>query len=67
MTATKTQVTVEVRERFISTKDRPCWIAIVTTARGRCFSCTWAGDKPTEETVLKAWREDRKAFDPYVS
>lgn len=41
------------------------WQAIVTTARGYCYSCTWAGDRPTDETVRQAWREDRRAFDPY--
>jgi hypothetical protein len=63
---TKT-VEVEVRQHPASTEQYPCWRAIVTTARGYCYSCTWAGDRPSDETVLQAWKEDRKAFDPYRS
>ncbi len=61
MTKTAT-IDVEVREHPMAPG---AWIGIVTTARGRCYSCTWA-DRPTEEAVAKAWREDRKAFDPYT-
>ena len=43
------------------------WQAIVTTARGYCYACTWAGEPPTEETVRRAWREVRKAFDPHYT
>jgi hypothetical protein len=41
------------------------WLAIVTTNRGRCYCCTWAGEQPSDGTVLQAWQEDRGAFDPY--
>lgn len=64
---TAKRVTVEVKERFESTADRPLWRAIVTTARGRCYSCTFAGDKPSDERVQQVWTEDRNAFDPYIS
>lgn len=60
-------VDVEIRERFESTPERPLWRAIVTTARGLCYSCTFAGDKPSEEYVQQVWKDDRKAFDPYYS
>lgn len=63
----KTKVDVEVRERFESTPERPLWRAIVTTVRGRCYACTFAGDKPTEEYVRHVWQDDRKSFDPYFS
>lgn len=68
MTTTKrTSVSVEVRERFESTADRPLWRAVVTTARGLSYSCTFAGDKPSDERVRQVWLDDRKAFDPYYS
>lgn len=57
------KASIEIRERFESTPDRPYWLAIVTTARGRCYSCTFAGDKPNEDHVRQVWLEDRQAFD----
>ncbi len=60
-------VEVEIRERFESTPDRPLWRCIVTTARGRCYSFSFAGDKPSEEYVRQVWQEDRKAFEPHYS
>lgn len=60
-------MTVEIKERIESTQDRPLWRAIVTTKRGFCYSCTFAGDKPKEEYIQQIWRDDRKSFDPYYS
>jgi hypothetical protein len=60
-------VDVEIRERYESTPDRPYWLAIVTTRRGYCYSCTFAGDKPSEEYVRQVWQNDRKAFAPHFS
>ncbi len=62
--ARKSKVTVEVKQHPFYPETH--WIGVVTTARGYCYFCTWA-DQPTEETVLQAWTEDRKAFDPYRS
>lgn len=62
-----TRIQIEVRERFESTPDRQFWIAIVTTQRGRCYSCTYAGDRPTEDQVRQAWIMDRQSFDPHCS
>jgi len=61
------RLTIEVREHPSTTPAYPCWLAIVTTARGLCYFCTNAGVKPTEEHVQQAWQEDRKAFDRYYS
>ena len=58
---------VEIYELFDSTPDYPYWRAVVTTTRGLCYSCVFAGDKPAEEHVLRAWRDDRRAFDPHYS
>lgn len=60
MTTTQS-LEVEIRQHPTS-EDH--WVCIVTNTRGRCYFVTWA-DRPTEETVLAAWREDRKAFQPY--
>lgn len=62
--------TVEIRENtFISEEFfRTCgrlWLAIVTTRRGCCYFVSYTGDRPSEEKVLKAWKEDRRAFEPY--
>jgi hypothetical protein len=67
MKTTKRAVEVEIRERLESTPDRPLWRAIVTTTRGYCYSCTFAGDRPSEEYVRQVWQDDRKAFDPWRS
>lgn len=67
MKTKKTTVSIEIRERFESTADRPLWRAVVTTAKGRSYSVTYAGDKPSEEKVIQAWGEDRAAFEPYFS
>ncbi len=67
MTTKSSRVTIEVREHPSTTLAHPCWLAIVTTARGLCYFCTHAGDQPTEEHVRQAWQEDHKAFDPYYS
>ena len=61
------KITIEVREHPISTPDNPRWYAVVTTARGRCYFVSWAGDKPTEEMIQQAWSENRSSFDPYYS
>jgi hypothetical protein len=64
-TAMKTKLTVEIRQTLTHLTYDEFWNGIVTTARGLCYYCTWTGDKPSEEKVLTAWREDRKAFQPY--
>ena len=65
MKTAKFKLTVEVREHPSSTADYPVWLAIVTTISGLCYFVTYAGDKPSDEKVLQAWREGRKAFGPY--
>jgi hypothetical protein len=59
---TKREVQVEVRRhpRLPETH----FIGVVTTRRGLCYCCTWAGEV-SEETVRQTWAKDRKAFDPY--
>lgn len=64
MTKARREIQVEVRPHahYPATHS----VGIVTTARGLCYSCTWAGEV-SEETVRRAWAEDRKAFEPYRS
>lgn len=59
------KVSVEVRRYFRMPETH--WLAVVTTSRGYSYYCVWAGDQPSEGAVLAAWREDRKAFEPYYS
>lgn len=56
---------VTIRERSVSKPGAEVWLLIVTTARGYCYSCSWTGDRPTEETVRQMWVENRKAFGPH--
>lgn len=58
----KNMLAVEVKRHPASAGH---WLCVITTARGYCYFCTWAGDRPSEETVLRAWREDRRTFAPY--
>ncbi len=67
MTTKPSSLTIAIRQHPSSTLGYPCWLAIVTTSRGLCYFCTQAGDKPTEEEIRQAWREDRRAFDAYYS
>lgn len=62
MIAATRKPTVEIRQ-YPTSDDH--WLAILTTTNGRCYYDVWAGDKPSEEKVLKAWREDRRGFQPY--
>lgn len=56
----KRTVQVETREAITSTSDNPQWRAIVTTSRGRCYSTTYAGDRPDDDKVRRDWESDRK-------
>lgn len=60
MAKRKSSLQIEIRKHFLYPDTH--WTAVVTTTRGFCYQCSWAGDRPTEEQVLKAWRTDRKAF-----
>ncbi len=60
-------IEVEVRSHPSSCPEYLRWLAIVTTARGLSYFCTFAGDKPTEEKIKQEWQKARKAFDPYFS
>lgn len=55
------RITIDIRRHPRSEEH---WNGIVTTTRGLCYFCTWA-DRPTEEKVIQAWREDRRDFLPY--
>lgn len=59
-------MTFEVREAPYSTSDRPYWLVICTN-RGRSYYIVYAGDKPSDDEIRKAWKEDRRAFLSYIS
>ena len=50
---------VEVRKDYASSPEYPMWRAIVTTARGRSYWTTYAGDRPSDEKVRQDYLADR--------
>jgi hypothetical protein len=59
--ASKPRIDVDIRPQPASAVHSLC---VVTTCRGLCYFCSWAGT-PTPEQVIEAWREDRRDFEPY--
>lgn len=63
-TKAKSRITIIIRERLdIRSTFDTYWRAIVET-RTHAYYCDFTGDRPREDHVREAWKEDRRAFAP---
>jgi hypothetical protein len=60
-------IAIDVRPHQACAVNFPVWQVVVTTTKGLSFAASWAGDRPSDEQIRQAWREDRKSFDPHYS